>query len=581
MDSTSYDVLLTYLEWVNLVLRGSIKIFKERCIISQELPPLIEHFKLAPEVSSEEDGYILCRFNVQSEETELNRIQINSVEAFFALTERGKKILSTSQAGARTTLASLTFDDQWKEFENKRASEEKKQNAEDFCRLMGVESHIPSSPKDIEDHRQINEGMFRIKEELCKKFKPFLGTPAAGYKLALHRVMEMDPENRSKNREVWRNLQVLKESFDRERTKRPTFSILSSDLYKETERLLDKVCENLDSPLFSKKEKVLSYFQKLLVIYHYASLIANERDFSLDVFLQDLKRFNKLEKKEISALVYILGSQIPRELLTSWRYLAKDTGSVIKTGDGRQQKISFHVFKEHGNNASGLEIVEESSGTKNGCSGKTLEDHKLQSSEGAESSNVKKRENDKKTREDSQPTEIKSPQEDRLIEKSSGKELSAGLGSEEDSGLFLPKKSSDEEPVGSAVALTTQENVKEDPAETKQSRKVGAARVPAEKGKKEAGDNSLCLEESSKKLKEKPRSPRTGKSVLQRTRASERSKKKLSQTTSVVSHSNKTAKGKEVTKPLRQSEGKGKKAKEDSQEILLPFPEGDSAQNIR
>lgn len=135
--------------------------------------------------------------------------------------------------------------------------------------------------------------------------------------------------------------------------------------------------------------------------------------------------------------------------------------------------------------------------------------------------------------------------------------------------------------MGSAVALTTQENVKEDPAETKQSRKVGAARVPAEKGKKEAGDNSLCLEESSKKLKEKPRSPRTGKSVLQRTRASERSKKKLSQTTSVVSHSNKTAKGKEVTKPLRQSEGKGKKAKEDSQEILLPFPEGDSAQNIR
>ena len=97
MDSTSYDVLLTYLEWVNLVLRGSIKIFKERCIISQELPPLIEHFKLAPEVSSEEDGYILCRFNVQSEETELNRIQINSVEAFFALTEDSVHIPSGGQ----------------------------------------------------------------------------------------------------------------------------------------------------------------------------------------------------------------------------------------------------------------------------------------------------------------------------------------------------------------------------------------------------------------------------------------------------------------------------------------------------
>lgn len=299
MRTVGWMIAVSYLEWLRWVatsrLRSSGRVAFVRddedqtgfdCLMNR-----------GPDLNiKEENGFVLAKLcgNISGRNQPVRPgagldevwLSIETVESFYPVTDRGRRLLEADATRARVILGDPVFEKLWTSWQKRRLQEQTMQRSEMLCRALNLHAHSSSSvPVDVLD---ILSGESALPE--TDRVRRFLGSSAYGWarSFTLFRRLAGDRmiEDFSKRLNLSQTLIDLDKQYPIEKP------VMLSPVLPVTHEM----SKYLRAHGFTVSVALSA------VVFHYRSLLETGRSISVEALLQDITLLGVEEGISISAL---------------------------------------------------------------------------------------------------------------------------------------------------------------------------------------------------------------------------------------------------------------------------------------
>ncbi|MDR2200227.1 MAG: hypothetical protein LBR53_12435 [Deltaproteobacteria bacterium] len=327
--SQSSLTALSYLEWINIISEGEIRINSSRIIDINALNnakynDFSKIFDEMPDISITDDaGYVLTLLKSDYKElfvpvksnpdTRVRRLELSQVDKFYPLSDRGERILQTDAVKYNIILEKPLYEDYWDRWRGEEALTRDKLRSLRFVNTFFEPGEFSSAqhfesviPLDYyENIIYYLKSIFERKNIFTvHRIEPFKA--ATKFIKDVYSKTDSDPNN----------------TFDFSKIKE---YLKMQDTFNEYFKLTDESLPVFHDQIFLNKLRYLNHqiyhgcvhsfdLLFLLPVFHYSFILNSEMEMNYPSFLKDVSVINKLNgSKAAASALFIIGRMIPAD----------------------------------------------------------------------------------------------------------------------------------------------------------------------------------------------------------------------------------------------------------------------------